>query len=91
MFNLDTVGLIMAGFGGLTVLGVTQVVKSFLKATGVGAVLISFVISAGFTGYYFLVVAPPFVILPFAGYTLLVFATANGIFQATHTPTNPTP
>ena len=86
MFNTDTLTLIMAGFGGLTVLGVTEIVKRFLKLSGAGAVILSFVVSAGFTAYYFLAVAPPFVLLTFAGYTLLVFATANGVFQATHTP-----
>jgi len=47
------------------------------------------VVSAGFTAYYFIAVAPPFVLLTFVGYTLLVFALANGLFQATHTPTAP--
>ena len=91
MFDFGQVGLILAGFGGLTVVGVTEIIKNFLKAKGIGAVLISFVVSAGFTAYYLLAVVPPFAILPFAGYTLLVFATANGIFKGLHTPTNPTP
>ena len=91
MFDLNNVVLIMAGFGGLTVLGVTQIVKTFLKAKGVGAVIISLIVSAGFTAYYFLAVAPPFAVLPFAGYTLLVFASANGIFKGLHTPTTPAP
>ena len=86
MFNTDTIQLILTGIGGLTVVGVTEIVKNFLKLKGVGAILISLVVSAGFTAYYFLAVAPPFALLPFAGYTLLVFATANGIFKATHTP-----
>ena len=89
MFNLETAELIMAGIGSLTVIGVTELVKKILKASGVGAVLISLVISAGFTAYYFIAVAPPFVLLTFVGYTLLVFALANGLFQATHTPTAP--
>ena len=91
MFDLSQVSIILAGFGGLTVVGVTQIIKEFLKAKGAGAVLISFVVSAGFTAYYFLAVTPPFLILPFVGYTLLVFAVANGIFKGLHTPSNPTP
>ena len=86
MFDTATVQLILTGIGGLTVVGVCEIIKNFLKAKGLGAVLISLVVSAGFTAYYFLAVAPPFALLPFAGYTLLVFATANGIFKATHTP-----
>ena len=86
MFDTATVQLILTGIGGLSVLGVTEIIKNFLKAKGLGAILISLAVSAGFTAYYFLAVAPPFALLPFAGYTLLVFATANGIFKATHTP-----
>ena len=86
MFDNATVQLILTGIGGLTVVGVTEIVKNFLKAKGVGAVLISLAVSAGFTAYYCLAIAPPFNILTFGGYTLLVFATANGIFKATHTP-----
>lgn len=89
MFDSATIQLILTGIGGLTVVGVTEIIKDLLKATGFGAVLISLVVSAGFTAYYFMAVAPPFVLLSFAGYTLLVFATANGIFKATHTPSNP--
>jgi len=86
MFDNSVVQLILTGVGGLTVVGVTQIVKDFLKLKGAGAVLLSLVVSAGFTAYYFIAIAPPFVLLQFAGYTLLVFATANGIFKATHTP-----
>ena len=86
MFDNATVQLILTGIGGLTVVGVTEIIKNFFKAKGVGAVILSLVVSAGFTAYYFIAVAPPFVLLSFAGYTLLVFATANGIFKATHTP-----
>lgn len=89
MFDTAIVDLILTGVGGLTVVGVTEIIKNFLKAKGVGAVLISLLVSAGFTAYYFLGVVQAFSILPFAGYTLLVFATANGIFKATHTPSNP--
>lgn len=89
MFDTAIVDLILTGVGGLTVVGVTEIIKNFLKAKGVGAVLISLLVSAGFTAYYFLGVVQAFSIFPFAGYTLLVFATANGIFKATHTPSNP--
>lgn len=83
MFDLAVVDLIMTGIGGLTVLGVTQIIKQFLKASGAGSIVISLVVSAGFTAY-FLVTTAAFAVVPFVGYTLLVFATANGIFRATH-------
>ena len=86
MFDQNVVELILTGVGGLTVVGITQIVKTFLKLKSVPAVILSFVVSGGFTAYYFIAVAPPFVFLTFAGYTLLVFATANGLFRATHTP-----
>ena len=86
MFDLNTVDLILAGVGSLTVLGVTEIVKRFLKAKGAGAIAVSLAVSAGFTAYY-LIAQHLFSIVPFVGYTLLVFAVANGFFKATHTPT----
>jgi len=86
MFDSTIVEAIMAGALGLTVLGVTEIVKRFLKASGIGAYLISLAVSGAATAYY-LIAAHVFAVLPFVGYTLLVFATANGIFKATHTPT----
>ena len=64
-----------------------QLILLDIAAKGVGAVLISLAVSAGFTAYYCLAIAPPFNLLTFGGYALLVWATANGIFKATHTPT----
>jgi hypothetical protein len=88
MFDLNTVDLILAGVGGLTVLGVTQILKQFLKASGVGAVLISLAVSAGFTAYYLLANAL-WNVVTFVGYSLLVFAVSNGVFRAVHlTKTN---
>lgn len=85
MFDPAIVDVILIGVGGLSVLGVTEIVKRFLKATGVGAILISLVVSASFTAYYLLSTGA-FSVLSMVGYSLLVFASANGIFKATHTP-----
>lgn len=90
MFDLGVVELILAGVGGLTVVGVTQVLKQFLKASGIGAVLISLVVSAGFTAYY-LLSNGIWAILTFIGYTLLTFAVSNGVFRALHAPTTNNP
>lgn len=85
MFDLSTVDLIMTGFAGLTVIGVTQVIKQFLKASGAGAIAISILVSAGFTAYY-LISNAMFSVPLMIGYTLLVAAVANGVFKALHTP-----
>ncbi len=77
----------MAGALGLTVVGVTEMIKRFLKATGAAGYLISLAVSAGATAYY-LVSNHIFTILGMIGYTVGTFLVANGIFKATHTPTN---
>ena len=85
MFDQGIVALILAGIGGIGVVGVTQILKNFLKASGVGAVIISLIVSAGFTAYY-LISTSTFTPVLMIGYSLLVFASANGLFKATHTP-----
>ena len=86
MFDAGIVEVILGGVLGLTVLGVTEVVKKFLKANGIAALLISLAVSAGATAYY-LITSHTFTVILFVGYSLYVFAVANGIFKATHTPT----
>lgn len=86
MIDPSIVEVILGGVLGLSVLGVTEVIKKFLKASGIGAMLISLVVSAGATAYY-LISSATFTPLLMVGYTLYVFAVANGIFKATHTPT----
>ena len=85
-FDPAVIQIIMAGALGLTVLGVTEMIKRWLNAGGVVAYLVSFVISAGATAYY-LITTHTFTIILFVGYSVFVFLTANGIFKATHTPT----
>jgi len=86
MFDPAIVEIILGGVLGLTVLGVTEVVKKFLKASGVAAYLISLAVSGAATAYY-LISQHTFALITFIGYTLYVFAVSNGIFKATHTPT----
>ena len=85
-FDPSVVQIIMAGALGLTVLGVTQMVKVWLKASGLVAYLISFAVSGGATAYY-LVTTHTFTVVLFIGYTVLVFLSANGIYKATAAPT----
>ena len=86
MFDPAIVEIILGGVLGLTVLGVTEVVKKFLKASGVAAYLISLAVSGAATAYY-LISQHTFALITFIGYTLYVFAVSNGIFKATHAPT----
>ena len=90
MIDPSIVEIILGGALGLTVLGVTEVIKKFLfkppkPVPGFAGYLISLVVSAGATAYY-LLNSHTWTPLLFAGYTLYTFAVANGIFKATHTP-----
>jgi len=80
-FDSAIVELILAGVGGLTVLGITQLIKTWLKAGGVLAVVISGVVSAAMTAVY-LIRAGNFTVTALIGYSVLVFAAANGIYKA---------
>ena len=91
MIDPAVVEIIIGGFLGLTILGVTEVIKKFLWKTpkpvpGWAGYVISLIVSAGFTAYYLLTVHT-FGLVPMLGYTAYVWAVANGIFKATHTPT----
>lgn len=81
-FDPATVDLILAGVAGLTVLGITQMVKVWLKASGALAYVISGAVSAAATAYY-LVKSGGFTVPVFVGYTVFVFLAANGIYKAT--------
>jgi hypothetical protein len=87
MFDPSIVELILAGALGLTVVGVTELIKRFLKVTGAAAYIVSLVVSAAGTAYY-LIANHIWAVVPFIGYTALTFLSANGIFKALHTPTN---
>ena len=83
IFDPEIVQVILAGALGLTVLGVTQVIKNWLKATGVLAVVLSLAVSGAATAYY-LISNTIFTIPLFLGYTFFVFITANGIYKSVH-------
>jgi len=82
-YDPAVVELILLGVGGLTVVGITQMVKTWLKASGVLAYVISGIVSAAATAY-FLVKAGSFTVPAFVGYTVFVFLAANGIYKATN-------
>jgi hypothetical protein len=84
-FDPATVQVILMGALGLTVLGLTQMLKTWLKASGLGGYLISLAVSGGATAYY-LISNHVFTIVSFLGYTIFVFLTANGVYKATAAP-----
>jgi len=91
MIDPAVVQAILGGVLGLTVLGVTEIVKKFLfkppkVVPAVAGYLISLLVSAAATAYY-LISQHIFGVVLMLGYTLYVWAVANGIFKATHTPT----
>jgi hypothetical protein len=86
MLDMGVVEVILAGALGLTVIGVTELIKRTLKTKGAANYAVSLVVSAAGTAYY-LVSQHIFALVPFVGYTLLTFAVANGIFKGLHTPT----
>jgi len=67
-------------FAGIGVTGLTEMVKRFLRASGVTTYLISLVISAAATAFV-LIQASAFAIVPFVIYTIIVFLEANGIYK----------
>jgi hypothetical protein len=85
MFDPTVIETIMLGALGLTVLGVTEMIKKWFKASGVLAYAISMAVSAAGTAYY-LIQANSFTILSMIGYTFFVFLSANGIYKATRGP-----
>ena len=92
MIDPAIVEVILGGVLGLSVLGVTQVLKNFFfkppkVVPAVAGYLISAVVSAAATAYY-LISTHTFTWILMAGYTIYVWAVANGIFKATHTPTS---
>jgi hypothetical protein len=80
MFDPAVVATILA-IAGIGVLGITEMIKRFLKAEGVVAYLISLAVSAAATAFV-LLQAGTFGVVPFIGYTILVFIEANGIYKA---------
>jgi len=86
MFDPTTVELILAGALGITVVGLTEMLKRWLKTSGVGSYLVSLAVSAAATAYY-LVKTTGFTPLSFAGYTVFVFLAANGIYKAVKSTT----
>lgn len=80
MFENTIVEQILLGIGGLTVVGLTEMLKRWFKVDGLWGYVISFGVSAVTTAYY-LVSTGGFGLIPLLGYTVFVFLTANGIYK----------
>lgn len=72
--------ILVTGIGGLSVASATELLKRWLKATGVLAYVISAVVAILATAIG-LVTAGTFTVLSLAVYSLAVFLTANGIYK----------
>jgi hypothetical protein len=81
VYDPAIVELILLGIGGLTVVGITQMIKGLFHATGVLAYVISGAVSAAATAYV-LTTTGGFTIPAFVGYAVFVFLAANGIYKA---------
>ena len=79
------IAAIMLGFGGVTVLGLTEMAKRLLKASGILAYVISAGVSLAATAFYFLTTGT-FTWFNFALYSVLVFLEANGFYKAIAKP-----
>lgn len=80
MFEQGIVEKILLGVGGLTVVGLTEMIKRFFNLEGLWAYVLSAVVSAAATAY-FLLSGGGFAWIPFVGYTIFVFLVANGIYK----------
>ena len=78
------VTLILA-VGGIGVVGLTEMIKRFFKAQDFWVYLISLGVSAGATAFI-LATSGAFSWIALAGYTLVVFLEANGIYKAVAKP-----
>jgi hypothetical protein len=75
---------ILALFG-IGVLGIVQTLKTLLKLTGTGAIVLTFVVSFGATAIY-LLQAHTFAIPTFIIYGLLVAGEASGLYRVVKKP-----
>ena len=69
------------GVAGIGVVGITEMIKRFLNASGLLAYVISLVVSAAAT-VFVLATAHSFGMVPFLLYTVVVFLEANGLYKA---------
>jgi hypothetical protein len=81
MFDPGIVDKILLGIGGLTVVGITEMLKRFFKVDGLWAYIISLVVSAGATAYV-LLSSGTFNLLSFAGYSFFVWIYSNGLYKS---------
>lgn len=78
------VNAIMAIIGSGLVVAVVQWLKKQLKIDGGWkALVLTLLVSAGATAYVLLAVAHAFAVVPFLGYTVVVFGLASGLYTVT--------
>ncbi len=60
------------------VLAITQAIKKAFKIKGIGAIVLTAVVSIGVVGYKYMAEGLPFEIIGFIGTLIAVFVAANG-------------
>ena len=80
MFDPEIVVAILA-FAGIGVVGLTEMLKRLLKASGFAAYAVSFLVSAAAT-VFTLISLGQLTLVAVIVYTILVFVEANGIYKA---------
>jgi hypothetical protein len=60
---------------------ITQIIKSLLKATGTLALILTGLIAVAATAAYFFIINPPFDLVKFAFYAVVIFGEATGYYH----------
>jgi len=76
-----TMEAILVLIGGGIVATITGLLKSALKATGAGAVILAGAVAVVTTAAYFLFLNPPFEVLKFLLYAVAAFGEATGYYH----------
>ena len=76
--------ILLTGVGGFGVAALTEMLKRWLKASGLAAYGISLAVSAVATAYY--LVQTGWNLWQFIGYTVLVLVLANGFYKVVKKP-----
>jgi hypothetical protein len=75
------VAVIVAIVTGGAVSALTQLIKKALKLSGIAALVLTALVCTGCTAFYFLVLAPPFILWTFVIYDAAVFGEASGLYH----------
>ena len=75
--------VVVAILAALPLMGIFQLIKGALSTSGLADYLIAAVISFGGVAVWYLLITPPFALVPFLVYGALVFGEVSGLFHIT--------